>query len=114
MSKTNVVMKAGTAASLYLEMRGFKIMERNWQRPRSKIDIIAIKDNVINFVEVKFYSQDYQSSSVEALTSSQLLHMQRSAWAWVDETKWKDKYVISSVEIAGPDYVVLSFTENII
>jgi putative endonuclease len=114
MTKNNTDMKAETAASLYLEMRGYKVLERNWHRSKSKIDIIASKDNAISFVDIKYKAHDSESSTVEALTTTQLLQLQKAAWTWVDETKWNDKYIISSIEVAGPDYVILSFTENII
>jgi hypothetical protein len=40
--------------------------------------------------------------------------MQRSAWGWIDETKWQGGYVLSSVELAGPNFTVLGFIENVI
>jgi Holliday junction resolvase-like predicted endonuclease len=48
MTKSTNDLKAETAASVYLQMRGYKIVERNWQRPRSKIDIIASKGGSIH------------------------------------------------------------------
>jgi putative endonuclease len=37
----------------YLEQRGYKILERNWHDSHREIDIIALKDGVTVFVEVK-------------------------------------------------------------
>ena len=40
-------------ACQFLERKGFKILERNYRKPWGEIDIIAEKDGVIRFVEVK-------------------------------------------------------------
>lgn len=40
-------------AALYLFQDGYKIKERNWRTGRAEIDIIAEKDGILVFVEVK-------------------------------------------------------------
>lgn len=104
---------AEIAARGYLEMRGFDIIEQNWRRPRAEIDIIAKKDGVVHFVEVKFRASNDQGSGLDAITASKLKQMQRAAWLWVDESKWHGEYVLSAAEISGPNYSVLSFVENV-
>ena len=112
MTTRDIGRKAEIAASTYLEMRGFKIIERNWRRPRAEIDIIATKDDVVHFVEVKYRATNDQGGGLEAITRSKLKQMQRAAWLWVDELKYKGEYVLSAVEITGPDFTVMSFIEN--
>lgn len=47
-------------AAKYFEQKGFKILERNWRTGYKKIDLIAQKDNLLVFVEVKStYSKKY-------------------------------------------------------
>lgn len=41
------------AAAKYLKKQGFRILERNFSTDNAEIDIIAKKDNLIAFVEVK-------------------------------------------------------------
>ncbi len=46
--------KAGeNAAVLFLENKGFQILERNWRHHHLELDIIATKDNILQFIEVK-------------------------------------------------------------
>jgi putative endonuclease len=104
--------KAETAARVYLEMRGFKILEQNWRVPRGEIDIVAEKDGVIHFVEVKYRIRDDQGSGLDAITRTKLLQMQRTAWAWVDENEYRGEYVLSAIELTGPSFTVLNFIEN--
>jgi putative endonuclease len=109
---TETGRKAEKAARLYLEMRGFKIIEQNWRLPRYEIDIVAEKDGVVHFVEVKYRFKDEQGGGLDAITPTKLKQMRRAAWAWVDESSWRGEYVLSAVEIAGPTFAVLSFIEN--
>ena len=113
MTTTETGKKAEIAASVYLEMRGFKILERNWRRPRCEIDIIATKDDIVHFVEVKYRFNDEQGGGLEAITEAKVKQMRRAAWTWVEESKWHGDYVLSAVEIAGPQFTVLSFVENV-
>ncbi len=45
-------------ASKFLERKGFKIVLRNYRKPWGEIDIIAEKDDVVRFVEVKAVSRE--------------------------------------------------------
>ena len=40
-------------ACQYLLSQGFSIIERNWRTNRGEIDIIAVKNDILAFVEVK-------------------------------------------------------------
>lgn len=113
MNTTEVGRKAEVAARVYLEMRGFKIMEQNWRRPQAEVDLIALKDNVVHFVEVKYRMKNEQGGGLEAITPTKLRRMQRGAEIWVEESKWSGEFTLSGIEIAGPQYSVLNFVENI-
>ena len=113
MTTTETGRKAEQAARVYLEMRGFKILEQNWRQPRYEIDIVAEKDGRIHFVEVKYRFADGQGGGLEAVTATKLKQMRKAAWAWVDENKWRGEYALSAIELAGPGFAVLSFIEDI-
>ena len=112
MSSTSTGRKAEAAARVYLEMRGFRILEQNWRRPRAEVDIIAIKDEVIHFVEVKYRIDDGQGGGLESITTAKLRKMRLGADLWVHESKWPGKYVLSAIELEGPQFSVLNFVEN--
>lgn len=112
MNPTEIGRKAELAASTYLEMRGYQVIERNWRRPRAEIDILALKDDVMHFVEVKYRATGDQGGGLEAITPTKLKQMQRAAWLWVDENKWRGEYTLSVVELTGPEFTVIGFIEN--
>lgn len=114
MSSTDVGRRAEQAAAVYLEMRGFRILEQNWRRPHCEIDIIAQKDGAIHFVEVKYRRDNQQGGGFESITATKLHRMRRGAETWVTETKWSGEYQLSAVEIAGRDFVVMGFVEGVL
>ena len=50
-------------AALFLEKNGFRIRERNYWKKWGEIDIIAQKDKVLHFVEVKSVSRPLRTSN---------------------------------------------------
>lgn len=51
-------------AAKFLEKRGFKIIERNYRKKWGELDIVAQKDGVVHFVEVKALRQDLSRPTV--------------------------------------------------
>ena len=51
--------KGELMAKLYLEQQGYEIMDENWCHGKAEIDLIAYKDKVIIFTEVKTRSGNY-------------------------------------------------------
>ena len=50
---------AENLAGRYLESRGYEIIERNYRKPWGEIDIIAFKNDICVFVEVKANSREF-------------------------------------------------------
>lgn len=114
MSSTYTGRKAEKAASTYLEMRGYRVLERNWRRPRCEIDIIAEKEGTIYFVEVKYRRNDEQGGGLEAITPTKLRQMRFAAATWRDDTKWRGPSQLAAVELTGPEFTVMSFIDNVL
>ena len=114
MSSTDAGRKAELAAKVYLEMRGFKIIEQNYRRSRYEIAIIAKKNEVIYFVEVKYMRNDAQNSGLDVLTATKLRQMKFAAESWVHEYKWRGDWCLAAIEIAGLDFSVMSFVDEIV
>lgn len=50
---------AENIAARHLESQGYEVIDRNYRKPWGEIDVIAQKDDVICFVEVKANSQEF-------------------------------------------------------
>ena len=64
------------AAKLLLRS-GYKIIERNFRKPWGEIDIVAIKDNVLVFVEVKTRKSRKFGMPEEAVTPRKIAKIKR-------------------------------------
>jgi putative endonuclease len=114
MSTTETGKKAERAAATYLEMRGFKILELNWRRPRAEIDIVATKGDATYFVEVKYRKTNAQGGGLDYITSGKMNKMRLGALLWVEENKFRGEYQLAAVEVAGPNFVVEHFIDNVL
>ena len=56
-------------ACRYLQKSGYKILERNYKNPFGEIDIIAKKDDIIAFIEVKTRLNENYGAPSEAVGS---------------------------------------------
>lgn len=59
--------KGEELAMLHLRANGFKILFRNWRYGHKEVDIIAEKNNMLHFVEVKARSQFYFEEPKQAV-----------------------------------------------
>lgn len=55
-------LKGENKAQIFLKKQGFTIIERNFHSKFGEIDIIAKKDEILHFIEVKSTDGDYEAS----------------------------------------------------
>jgi putative endonuclease len=67
------------AAVDFLKKKGYLIIERNFRKRYGEIDIIAIKDNVLVFIEVKTRKSKQFGTPLEAITYWKLRELKRMA-----------------------------------
>jgi len=65
----------------YLLEHGFKILERNWRHSHKEIDIIAQREGILYFVEVKTRHGE-EWSAEGAITAKKRALMWRAMMAW--------------------------------
>jgi putative endonuclease len=110
---TDIGQRAELIAAQYLRDNGYRIIQRNWRRPECEVDVIAYKDKVMHFVEVKYRRTDGAGSGLEYVTTAKLRHMNYAARRWISEYVWRGQYVLSAIEVQGGDYRVTAFIESI-
>ena len=69
-------------AAIYLEDRGYQIIERNWRCASGEIDLIVRQDDRFVFVEVKTRNGSGYGHPFEAITASKVARMRRLAGEW--------------------------------
>ena len=68
-----------TAAAEYLQTQGYDILDRNWKTKICEIDIVAKRDDMYFFVEVKHRKNDTSGDGLAAITPKKLAQMKKAA-----------------------------------
>ena len=86
MAEHNDVGKLGEEIAVkYLTDKGYEILERNWRAYRKEIDIIAVDDKDIVFVEVKTRQDDEYGTPEMAVNRQKRAHIYAAASAYYYE-----------------------------
>ena len=72
MDKQALGQRGESLACDYLRSTGHQIVRTNYRTRRGEIDIIALKDGVLTFVEVKYRTDLELGHPAEAITKSKL------------------------------------------
>lgn len=88
-------------AAEYLEKRGFQIVELNWKTRYCEIDIVAQKDRVMYFVEVKSRKSASFGTGLDYITPKKLKQMRFAAEMWVQNYQWGGDYQLAVISIDG-------------
>lgn len=93
----------------YLTSQGYKIVEKNFYAKKlGEIDIIATKDKVYHFCEVK--SADTYETAVNNITKSKLSKLKRSIDYYLQTKKLDVPYVLDAIIVVDND---IEHLENI-
>lgn len=80
MAENKKIGVAGEAlATEVLKAKGYYIIAQNYTCPYGEIDIIAIKDKIVSFVEVKTRSSKQYGSPGEAVNFKKQRHIRNAA-----------------------------------
>lgn len=80
MRVVNPVGKKGEDLAVsFLKKKGYKILERNFRKSYAEIDVIAVKDNILVFIEVKTRTSSKFGTPLEAITSWKLKPLVKTA-----------------------------------
>lgn len=76
-----------TMAAVYLQKLGYRILEKNYRRKTGEIDLIALDEEYLVFIEVKFRKDDRKGEPQEAVTPQKQKRIWRTAQYYITEKK---------------------------
>ncbi len=102
--------KSETLATEFLEQEGFTILERNYfARKLGEIDIVAKRDDIVHFIEVK--SSKFNSfDPIYNLTPSKLRKVINSAHYYLKVKELDVAFSIDAIIVRGDE---VEFIENV-
>ena len=92
----------------YLRLQGYRIIDRNVYNRFGEIDIIALKESVLHFVEVK--SGATYESAVYNITRSKLQKLNRTIQTYLQQKKLNGDYCIDALIVCDEG---IEWIENI-
>lgn len=99
------------AATAYLKKNGFRIIERNYRCKIGEIDIIAMKDSVLRFVEVKYRKDETFGNAVYSVNSQKLSRLYRIAEFYLKENTIFINFQVS-FDVLAITGKVINYIEN--
>ena len=91
--------KGETIAKVYLEGKGYEILDENWTHGKAEVDLIAYQNKTIIFVEVKARSSTYFGEPEEFVDSKKqkLLSEAAEEYVYLMEHKGEMRFDIISI-----------------
>lgn len=101
MYKRHEIGKLGEdLACKYLQNKGYKILERNFEARQGEIDIIALDKSEIVFIEVKTRSNISYGKPVEAVNEIKQNHLIKTIEYYIYSRHLEDEFIrIDIIEI---------------
>ena len=104
MTAPNLLGKAGEdAAAEYLIRKGYVLLDRNWRKNRLELDIVASKDGVLVFVEVKTRRNTDFREPHEAVDWKKIRHIVVAADAYIKLHDIEADIRFDIIDVVGKD-----------
>ena len=101
-AKGNVAEERAVA---FLEQSGFCVVERNFYSRFGEIDIIAIKEQVLHFIEVKS-GEDYELA-IQNITPTKLSRIIKTANVYMKKNAYDGDFCLDAVVVTPLDVEML-------
>lgn len=86
-------------AARYLRENGYNILSGNYSSDTGEIDIVAIKDNVLSFVEVKTRTLGAMLPPSSAVDYKKQENIRNTAASYISKCKFENEYTFDIVEV---------------
>jgi len=116
MAQHNLTGNTGEALAVkYLMERGYKILQQNWRHSHWEVDIIAEKDSILHFIEVKTRRTKKYGYPEEAVNNKKIQNLINAAEEYLyQQPQWKRvQFNILSITILKEEPVEYFLIEDV-
>lgn len=102
------------AATEYLRQAGYDICARNWQSGHYELDIVARRDGILHFVEVKTRRADGLTPPEAAITLHKFRSLTKAAAQYIAQYDWQSEvqFDLAAVDVLPDGTMQVRFTEQ--
>jgi putative endonuclease len=110
----NIGRKAEEAAYSYLVKKGYKILEVNWRWRKAEIDIIAMDEDELVFIEVKSRSSYKNGSPELSISPKKRMLLIDAATRYMEkiEHEWAIRFDIISIIVQNEQIMQLDHYQD--
>jgi putative endonuclease len=90
MNRVSVGKRYEDEVAVWLDKHGYSILARNFRFRHKEIDIIAEKENLLVFVEVKYRKDGAFGTGLEAVTVSKRRNVRTAALYYIEKNRRYD------------------------
>lgn len=105
--------RAEAAAAAFLERRRCRVLAQNWRTRWCEIDIVAERNNIIYFCEVKYRAHDWHGRGLDHITPKKLRQMRFAAEFWLAKYGWQGECQLCAIEVSGSDFRVTAVVKDL-
>lgn len=113
MTSVDIGRRAEAVAAAFLVQKGCRIIGRNWRTRMCEIDVIAERDAIVYFCEVKYRRTATQGSGLDYITAKKLRKMRFAADSWVHAHAWPGEYQLCAIEVSGVAFRVTDAVKDL-
>jgi len=84
-SKSETGLLGENEAALFLQNKGYEILHRNWRSGKDELDLVALFDNILVFVEVKTRTGTAFGQPWESVDERKQTALDRAAQAYIQQ-----------------------------
>ena len=102
------------AAAEHLRQAGYEIRDTNWRAGRDELDIVALRGEVLHFVEVKTRRSGSLTPPEAAATQRKFRALSRAAACYLRTVGWEGEvqFDLAAAEAAADGSVRVELIEN--
>ncbi len=113
MTTTQTGRQAEHVAADFLRLKGCEIVAQNWRTRMCEIDVIAYRDNIVYFCEVKYRATARHGAGLDYITDKKLQQMRFAAESWVHKNGWRGEYQLCAIEVSGPQFRITAVVKDL-
>lgn len=114
MSTTSIGRQAEAVVATYLQQQNYRIIDQNWRSRWCEIDIIARRQNLFYFVEVKYRQNSNFGVGIDYITPRKLQQMQFAAEFWLaaNYTEAAESR-LAAAEVSGAEFTITAWLPDL-